>query len=70
MLAWQALLSAVDDALFSRLWDRFFAGQLLALAYQPIANFVVQAALAAARAPEQVTRHVLGTLPPLAALSA
>ncbi|MEW5306821.1 MAG: hypothetical protein WDW36_009259 [Sanguina aurantia] len=40
--------------LLDELFDRFMRGQLLSLAHHPSANFVVQAALAAAHSKEQV----------------
>jgi hypothetical protein len=63
----QAVLAAAPDKLFGRLWDAFFAGSLAALTSGPIANFVVQAALASARTGSQVgtsdartAEHALG----------
>lgn len=50
----QAVLAAAPDDLFSRLWDALFVGSLVALTSNPIANFVVQAALASARTGDQV----------------
>ena len=50
----QVVLSVAPEALRVELFDRFFRGYLAQLALHPVANFVVQAALAAVRTTPEV----------------
>lgn len=54
VLAGQVMLKVAPAELFAEMWSRFLAGSLMALALDPAANFVVQAALAATQEPAQV----------------
>eukprot|EP00798_Chlamydomonas_sp_ICE-L_P020654 gene20654-27440_t len=52
----EAVVQASTPALFEELFTRYFKGNLADLAHHPMANFVVQAALAATKTTPQLSK--------------